>query len=294
MLSILIPTYNTDVTKLVNQLNQLCLLTNLTYEICIIDDASNIQVLNTVFSHVNYSKNPKNLGRTATRNLLAKNAKYHWLLFLDADVIPTNDNFIKDYIDAIHKERNSKIIFGGIDYLNTVPEKDKILRWKYGKEREAKSVKERLKAPEFIISQNLLIHKNTFLQLNRFHENLYGIDNIFSNLIKKENIAISHIHNTVYHLGLENSSRFLEKSLKAIDTTIYFENKNVLDNNSRPIQKAYLQLKKKKITPVFYFLISVTKPLIKWNLLSTKPNLVLFDLYRLWYYVKLKRTNQTL
>ena len=54
--------------------------------------------------HCSFLENEKNIGRTATRNILAKKAKYDWLLFLDADVIPLNEN----YIASIYKGARQK------------------------------------------------------------------------------------------------------------------------------------------------------------------------------------------
>ena len=221
MLSILIPTYNTNVTELVSSLLKQCSNEQIDFEICIIDDASTLETLTAPQNkYVNYSKNQDNIGRTATRNLLAKKATYDWLLFLDADTLPVSKDFIKGYIQSIKTNSLAQIIYGGLLYEKKRPKPDKILRWKYGHQKEAKSVLERLKTPEFITSLNLLIKKDAFLLLNKFHENIYGIDNVFSNLIKKEKINVFHINNPVFHLGLEASNVFLNKSLRAIDSTI--------------------------------------------------------------------------
>ncbi len=52
-----------------------------------------------------------NIGRSAIRNLLAKDANYDLLLFLDADVIPVKDDFISKYITAFTE--STQLIFGG-------------------------------------------------------------------------------------------------------------------------------------------------------------------------------------
>mgnify|MGYP000232582310 CR=1 FL=1 len=66
------------------------------FEILVLDDASTDKQCSSenkkinALDHCSYLENEKNIGRTATRNILAKKAKYDWLLFLDADVIPLN------------------------------------------------------------------------------------------------------------------------------------------------------------------------------------------------------------
>jgi len=294
MLSILIPTYNQNVYPLVLQLlDQSRFITN-TIEILVVDDFSNqkdtiaenrkIKKLQNCF----YFSNSSNLGRTGTRQKLAEMAKYNWLLFLDADVSPKYEDFLKRYVESISQKKD--VIFGGIGYQHEKPEIEKMLRWKYGKKREAKDVFERKKNPFFIISQNLLIKKNVFLTANATLENLYGIDNFFSNQLKNMNVTIDHIDNPVIHLGLENNTIFIKKSLSSIDTTFMLEKKGLMDKDIRPIQKSYIKLQKLLLRNTFSFFISKMKKIMERNFNSKNPNLFWFDLYRLNYYIKLKKT----
>jgi glycosyltransferase involved in cell wall biosynthesis len=292
MLSILIPTYNCDVTDLVNIIWHQCNHKSFDFEIIIVDDCStNLPVINNNQSLQNlsfckYIENTKNIGRTATRDILAKEAKYEWFLFLDADVIPKYDNFIDRFNLAENKE--AEVIYGGISYDYKIPERKKILRWKYGKEREEKTIIERLKKPYFIISQNLLIKKNIFIKSNTLNESIYGLDILFSHNLKQQNITIKHIDNPVLHLGLENTSIFLKKSLDAVKTTFLLENRKLIDNNLRPLQKSYLNLKKWNLLGIFSFAVSLVKKKMLKNFHSLNPNLFIFDLYRLQYYIELK------
>ena len=57
--------------------------------------------------------NQKNLGRINNRLLLAKHSQYQWLLFVDVDNYPNDENFLKNYIAQIDK---SMIVFGGCIY----------------------------------------------------------------------------------------------------------------------------------------------------------------------------------
>ena len=54
----------------------------------------------------------QNKGRSTARNILTKNAKADWVLFLDADMLPQTENFIADYLVEISKD-DADIIFGG-------------------------------------------------------------------------------------------------------------------------------------------------------------------------------------
>ena len=103
MLSVLIPTYNYNAFLLVKEIHQQLTLGEIDFEIICLDDGSKSSI-NTKneeinkFSFTSFKSLPKNIGRSAIRNLLAKKATYNWLLFLDADVIPVKSNFIKNYI----------------------------------------------------------------------------------------------------------------------------------------------------------------------------------------------------
>ncbi len=292
MLSILIPTYNYNITTLVNTIWQQCKKKSYPFEIIVVDDCSSNLTLTknnfeiTKLENCKFLKNKHNIGRTATRNFLCKEAQYDWLLFLDADVIPKYEDFIQRF--NLEENKNAEVIFGGISYDYKMPKQDELFRWEYGKKREAKPVSERLKEPYFIISQNLMIKKTVFIASNTLNESVYGLDILFSNNLKKNKVNIKHIDNPVLHFGLETTNIFIEKSLEAVKTTFLLENKNLLDCDLRPLQKSYLKLKKWNLDGFFSFIVSKLLNRMKVNFHSLKPNLFWFDLYRLHYYIQLK------
>ncbi len=293
MLSIGIPTYNTDISTLVHMIHKQATLAELTFEIIIYDDASTIKIdANTSIStlpHLIYTANPTNKGRTATRNSIAQKARYDWLLFLDADTIPVSENFIKNYLQIILNNPQADIIFGGIAYTDKIPPKEQYLRWLYGKEKESKKASERSKQPHFIISQNLLIKKQLFLSLNTYNENLYGLDNIFSSELKRRNTHVIHIDNEAYHQGLESNEIFLKKSIDSLKTTVLFEKRGIIQNNLRPIQRIYNRLSSLGITRIVAISIRPFEGVLHKNLLGKRPSLLLFDLYRIYHYIQLKK-----
>ena len=295
MLSILIPTYNYSIVELVRNVHKQAIIAKIPFEIIVIDDCSTNQDIinkNDVIENLafcSYIKNKKNLGRTATRNSLAKKATYNLLLFLDADVLPKYDDFINRF--ELNLNSKYKVIYGGVCYDQEKPERELILRWKYGHHRETKSVKERLKEPYTIVSSSLLINKEVFFENNTSKSNTYGLDILFSGNLLKNNILVKHIDNPVYHLGLENSTSFLNKSLEAVKSTYLLENNNQINKDLRPLQKSYLFLKKWKVDGLFYVFIKLLNKPIKSNLLSNNPSMFLFDIYRLKYFIELKKNN---
>lgn len=291
MLSILIPVYNYDIIELVKNLHQQTRSMNYPFEIIVADDCSSFKKITAKnqtlekWSNCSFFSNKENKGRTYTRNFLAHKAQYEQLLFLDADVLPTSSNFIENFQLS---NNVADVVFGGIIYSSTPPEKAKMLRWKYGKSREAKSVEERQKKPYLsLISQSLLIKKTIFLQANNFLDNAYGADALFSQNLENLNAKVKHIDNPVVHYGLENSISYIEKTKKGLKTLANFSNDGKIPINYRPIQEAYLNLKKYKMLPLFSFLMNKMNSAILANLTSRNPSLFLFDLYRLNYYASL-------
>ena len=116
MISILIPTYNYNVNLLFQALKLELTSISIDFEIICYEDGSTKHVENNslVISTISEAKHiisKVNRGRITTRQSLAEMAKYDWLLFLDADVIPENSTFISDYIKFINS--NYDAIYGG-------------------------------------------------------------------------------------------------------------------------------------------------------------------------------------
>lgn len=292
MLSILIPTYNYTITNLVESLSIQLKQIDFPYEILVLDDCStNNELIEankniTQFSNCFYIQQTANKGRTATRQTLAETAQYNWLLFMDADVLPKNNQFIRNF-DL--ENQKVDVVFGGIAYETSKPESDKILRWKYGKAREAKPVSEREKMPYLsIISGCLLIKKTVFLKANTSHQNYYGSDVVFCRELQKMKANIKHIDNAVLHLGLESNSSFIEKTKKGLQSLHQFEKEQKIPEDYRPIQKAYQSLKKNGALKLFMKIMKTFDKAILKNLKSSSPSLFLFDLYRLSYYAHLQ------
>ncbi len=289
MISILIPSYNYDVKPLVEILSKDARTLDQVYEILIWDDASNkIHEANEsleLFPNTRYFKSSTNKGRTYTRQQLALSAKYDKLLFLDADVMPVSDLFLKNYID---EDQEVDLIVGGICYTPDPPHRDKLLRWTYGKDREAKTAADRNRNPYFVASPNIWIRKELFLAINPSLDNRYGMDNVFSFQLKEKGAKIKHIDNPVYHLGLEENSVFMNKSILAVETLIEQESKGNIPPSFTSLQKAYEKLKKWRLRSLFLFLIEPFIGRFQKNLLSERPNLFCFDLFKLYHYTRLK------
>lgn len=290
MLSILIPAYNYDVRPLVLELQKQVEEYDIAYEIIVCDDAIDSKYIKensklNDLKNINYFVNPINLGRAKNRNELVKKSKFDLLLFLDADTFPVQNEFLKNYLDTYSKI-NSSVIFGGLKYQDEKPELVKMLRWTYGKKREAIKSNDRKKTPyKTIFVSNLLIEKK-ILQLYPFDNSIidYGYeDTALFKTLKQFQIAVEHIENPVYHLGLDDNSIYIhkiEESLKNLKTLLEFQK---VDGIELRIISIYKTLNKFGLRKPFLYFYKFSKALLLKNLTSSNPNLIIFDIYRLGY-----------
>ena len=292
MISILIPTYNYDVTILVKELHKQLTTAAITFEILVLDDASGKLIAENdtlnALSHTTFKPLEKNIGRSAIRNLLAATATFENLLFLDADTKVIRDDFVQKYLDAITPE--IQIIYGGIVYQEQAPAKEELLRWIYGNEREALDVSERNKAPYLrFLTLNFFIKKSVF-EIHRFNEeipNLRHEDTLFALGSKKLALNIKHIDNPVMHLGLESSQVFLQKSMESVEALHMFVKTGLIEANETSLSKKGKQLKNSLTKGLAKGFLSLCGGSIEKHLVSKDPSLFWFDVYRLCYYLKL-------
>lgn len=287
MLSILIPTYNYSIFALVKKVHEQCMEAHIHFEILCLDDQSknSFQLENqaiSTLSNCNYLVNQTNLGRTQTRQKLAEKAQYDWLLFLDADVIPSKTTFIQEYIAAL---QTNTVIFGGYEYEKELSDFNKILRYRYGKEREEKQASERNTHPyTYVFSGNMLVPKSIFLGLNyQASEKNYGMDIYFGYQLFQQKIPVLHLDNPIIHLGLETNEIYFQKALQGVESRKkYLLHEKGVDQMN-PLVQAYTKLKKWRLTKLVAFGFSIVAPILKKNILSTNPKLIYFDMYRLGY-----------
>ena len=288
MLSILIPIYNFKVEKLVAAVMRQCQKENIVFEVLCYDDNSSVKYrqknnfLTSVFK-VNYLELKENLGRAKIRNWLAKSARYDLLLFLDCDSKIVRKDFIKKYLA---NAKRAKVISGGRVYSKKAPKaKSKLLHWKYGTRRESRKASHRSKEPiNFFHSNNFLINRSTAME-NLFDEEFmgYGYEDIFfAKELSKKGIKILHIDNPVEHLGLEKHEQFIAKNLNAVKSLAFFENKG--ERIQIRLQRVYESLKDWKLLNAVLKLYEGREEKIKNNLRGNKPNLLYFDLLRLYHY----------
>ncbi len=292
MISILIPTFNYDVSQLVESLHAQAIQLDGPFEIVVYDDHSTKPVAANeaigALPNAQFTMLPNNIGRSAIRNKLAHDAKYENLLFLDADTQVEHATFLQLYLNALSP--TTEIIYGGIKYQPQPPAQDELLRWKYGTQREALPVAERRKEAHLrFLTLNFLIKKSVFekIQFNEAIPNLRHEDTLFALDCKKKGISVAHIDNPVIHLGLESSSVFLRKSRESVEALHLFVSEGLIQAEETALSKKAHQLEKLKLTAPVAAFYRLFRRKMEHNLLSNDPSLLIFDVYRLGYYLSI-------
>jgi len=294
MISILIPTYNYNIYPLVIELKEQCDYCKIEYEIICLDDCSNIEYKHNEkinkLDHCNFARNNHNCGRASNINKLVQFSKFNYILILEADSLPYAKNFIELYINEINLKKDA--VFGGVIYSTKRPPKDSKLRWIYGHKRESKNLDYRLKnSYNFIFTWNLLIRKDCFLKIsfNRLIKNYGFEDLIFILDLKRENIKVDHIQNLCIHQNEETNIVFLNKYNSSLRNLKFIIDQDIIRIDDTSLTKTYNFLKRTRLQFLVSFIFKYSKELIIKNLLSKKPSLFLFDLYKLGYYCNLQK-----
>ena len=288
MLSVLIPTYKYDVSGLVAEVHRQCIEAQIAFEIIVLDDASGdfLSQNNRIndLEHCFFDVLPNNIGRSKIRNLLASKAQFDWLLFLDSDTFPMRNDFIAVYVSAM--AQGLKAINGGIRYQSEKPQKRKMLRWTYGKDREALHADARQKNPYLsFLSLNFVIPKSLFERV-AFDETLPNLrheDTVFSYQMKQKAIPVRHIDNPVYHLGLDDFDLMLKKEQEALSALKQLLDTGKISNDYVKMGEYYRFLKKTHLDFFVRNFFKLTRKSLLSDISKPQPSLFWYDVYRIGY-----------
>jgi len=293
MLSIAIPIFNQDVRTLAYTLAKQCAKAGISYQILCFDDGSTqkFRDLNRELGskmHINYTEMPENLGRSRIRNWLGKLAGFEYILFLDGDSAVKSKDFISTYVK---NTPTNSVIYGGRVYQTRKPARKKVLHWKYGKNRESLSAKNRTKQPYLNFqSNNFLIPAGIFQDLP-FDESISGYgyeDLLYAQKLKEKGIEVKHIHNPVLHDGLETNAVFVSKTKKAIENLVLlYKHKSLTETR---LTKIYTQLKGRGLLQSAQSLLARFDHKLEANNLSENPSIFYFNLWKLSLFIKLMQS----
>lgn len=286
MISILIPCYNDDPEELIVQLLEQNKFDSLVNEIIVYDDCS-ITPLNLRrddLSLIKTIRGSSNKGSLIARKILADYALNKDILFLDADLKLISSDFLNTFASYISK--NFDVVHAGIRYDDESPSSEFLLRWTYGKKREERRPEHTENNYDSFVSAAFLTTKEFYLNFLKSKGELgYGSDILITSKLKKDKAKTLFIDNPVIHNGLDTNEIFLEKSLKAIETTVLNEKLSLIPPDHRPVQKAAQIITKYRLTALVKKTPEWIIESIKYRLVHSKPNLLLLDFIKLHYYL---------
>jgi len=287
-LSILIPVYNWDCTRLIKDLHFQGLTLGIPYEIIVADDCSTDKDLQAksrlvAETHENcrYFALPHNIGRAAIRNFMADQSKYEKLLFLDCDAEVKDKQFLKKYMEVSGK---ASVVCGGLTHPDEIPMKGQELRYLYEKNASfERSAGFRSQNPYLrFTSFSFLIEREVFMKI-RFDESYvrYGYEDVqFGHELEANGVSILHIDNPLAHIGLDDSASYLNKTRQAVQNA--FDHKDEIGDSSKLLTN-YNKVRRFRMRWVFRFIWAFFQKSMERNLLGPKPKLRIFSLYKLCY-----------
>lgn len=287
-LSVLIPIYNYCARELIEAADALITREAIDAEIIVADDASTSDTgwLDDLrcTNPLTIWRAPHNLGRSAIRNQLSRLATGTWLWFVDCDTALPPSFSIRRYLEATS---DADVVCGGLTTPDSQPEGSE-LRYRYEHADAQRRTAERrsLKPYRQLSTCNLLIKKNVFTDI-QFCEDIkqYGYeDALFGVELEQRQVSIRHIDNPIVHLGLERNEEFLRKTEIALTTLRSLEGR--MNGNSH-IQNMAARLTRWHLAPLIKLVFKLFRKSLRSNLLSHSPNLTLFALYKLGYYLSL-------
>ena len=294
MISILIPTYNQDISRLVADLQQQAQESYVDYEIIVMEDGSDkwIEQNKTIakFACCKHIVLNQNIGRSAVRNKLADEAKYEHLLFMDCDAEVSSIHFIEKYLTFCKEDC---VVIGGTAYDPKENSPEYSLRLKYGRKREARTALERNK--NNFATFNFLISKSIFKQV-RFDESIRGYgheDMLFGHQIHQLGYEFIQIENPLIHKGLDDNPTFIKKTEEGTRNLflLYQTGRYPYLAQESKLLSTFLRLKKYNLIRLFAFKFNLTKNILRWLLSRKSPLLQLYDLYKLLFICKISLKN---
>lgn len=227
-LSILIPVYNWPVGSLVRELQAQIERDGLAHcvDIHLFDDGSDmacadsLQVLATPDGDeplVRVHTLGRNVGRAEARNQLLARSSGDWVLFLDADVLPDKETFVRDYL-ASASSGGSEAICGGLSYnrLVNVGVGQRFYYRYSSRISVAPPLVRNARAWAWVFTSNMLVSRR-LVQACPFDEEFsgYGYEDLEWGARLHGLVGVLHVDNPVTHLGLLDKPTLQRKTREA-------------------------------------------------------------------------------
>lgn len=290
-ISILIPVYNYRCLPLVQDLQRQAANLGIQYEIIVADDGSTQQETVSANNAINaleacrFIRREVNVGRSAIRNFLVRQSRFQWLLFLDCDMDTPDAHFLQRYIEAA----DSHVVDGGIAIGGDERQWKQNLRYQYERQCAPQhTAEERAKHPYRSFRTTNFMARREVMLSHPFDERFlhYGYEDVlFGKQLRQHGLAILHIDNPLLLNDYEQNPVFVDKTEESLRTLHQFRNDlrgystllTFVDGIHLSIVTAFLKLSH-----------SLFGRLERRWLCGSHPNLTIFKLYKLGYYLNIK------
>lgn len=249
-LSILIPVFNWDVKELLRKLSHQAevIQDRWPIEILVKDDGSDefydIGSMVNELPLVRYESFSVNKGRVAVRNDLIQMANGSHILFLDADMLPDNDDFLHSYIGMA--EAGNDIICGGISYQQVTEVDDEYSFYLYkSKKTEALPAFVRNQTPwRYLFTSNIMLRREIVKEVMFDHRfSGYGFEDVEWAIRLAASYSIIHIDNSCTHMGLMKKKQVLSRMYDSIENYALLLHLHPHETAGSPASKAAKILK---------------------------------------------------
>ncbi len=165
-----------------------------------------------------------NVGRAAARNALVQASRGPWLLFLDADVLPDEPDFLRRYLAWTERAAGAGAACGGISYrqCGTVAAGHRFY-WRYSRSASVAPAERRQQRPwAWLFTANVLVARHT---VERFPFDPgfsgYGYEDLEWGLRLDAATLLTHLDNPVSHLGLLTKAALARKTAEAAANLVH-------------------------------------------------------------------------
>lgn len=290
-LSILMPTHNNVCVELVKTLQRQAAETpGLEYEILVADDGStdaaavrrNREIGG--LPHCRYVERKENVGRAAIRNFLARESRCQWLLFADSDLRVDRASFVRDYCRA-----EGDVTVGGLKIGGDEKRWKDNLRYRYEKacEKEHDCPHRQKNGDRDFRTTNFLISR-AVAQECPFDEDFrhYGYEDVlFGKMLTAKGFRITHIDNPILMDDYEDNALYMLKTEEACRTLFLFRDE--LRGYSK-LAACAEKLERRHLGGLLRRMFRLLKKPLRARLVEGRPDVFLFNVYRLLYYVSLE------
>jgi len=222
---------------------------------------------------------PKNCGRSHARNRLFGLAETPWILFLDADMQPDDDDFLNRYLDAVDAQADPALIAGGFSLRHAHPTAQTRLHAAQSQASECVAAGIRANAPgRYVFSSNILVHRDvlTAVEFDQGFQG-WGWEDVDWGLRVAPLFPIVHIDNSATHLGLDTDAKLIDKYAQSADNFLRLSERHPEEMSRTPL---YRMSKWLSHLPGLRLISQVFRGLAQSKVVPIKGRLLALKLYR--------------